>query len=292
MGASQKTKLALMLKSSNQHRRTAALDSLLNIPELFEEVLAHLPFLDLVIATGVNTTFREFIFSSQKLKRKLFLLPIKPQRSRKQRKQFDANGIFGPSMSHDDCLNGSVGLNSPSVTLCPFLLEPSHRMRMAHLTTRAAEAQLWPHIYLTDPPCAHAHVYFTFGGTNAEGVYVLVEAGRSIYRRDGVTFAAIQEALEQSGSVKVSHGGLVGSQRGRLKVGQKHVHAAMYNTTARAQVAICEKRYKCKLSLVLKDTTIKLHGDPVTIEEAVGSMVPVGGRQALYMSGRKIRFED
>ncbi|KAM0703191.1 hypothetical protein Q7P35_009129 [Cladosporium inversicolor] len=276
----------------DRHRRTVALDSLVNIPELFEEVLAQLPLLDLVIATGVNTTFRGFIFSSQKLKRKLFLLPTKPQGSRKQRKQFDPNGIFGPSMCHDECLNSLAGLNSPSVTLCPFLLEPSHRMRMTHLTARAAEAHLWPHIYLTDPPCAHAHVNFTFGGTNAEGLYVLLEAGRSIYRRDGVTCAAIQEALEQSGSVKVSHGGLVGSKCGRLKVGQKHVHAAMYNTTARAQVAMCEKRYKCKLSLVLKDTTIKLYGDPVTTKEAVGSMVPVGGIQALYMNARKIRFED
>ena len=121
---------------------------------------------------------------------------------------------------------------------------------------------------------------------------MLVEAGRSIYRRDGVTLTAIQEALEQSGSVKVSHGVLVGSQRGRLKVGRKQAHQPVYNTTVKAQVARCEKRYKCKLSLVLKETTIKLHGDPVISEEGTGSMVPVGGIQALYMSARKIRFKD
>jgi hypothetical protein len=170
MGASRKAKLAIRLKSLEQHQRTAPVDSLTNIPELFEEVLAQLPFLDLVIATGVNTTFRRFIFSFQRLKRKLFLLPPEPKGSRKRRKHLAEDGIFGAFMSHDDCLNGWDELNSPSVTLCPFLLEPSHRLGMAHLTTRLAEAQLWPHIYLTDPPCCHAHVYFTLGGTNAQEV--------------------------------------------------------------------------------------------------------------------------
>ncbi|GAB7323710.1 hypothetical protein MBLNU13_g07178t1 [Cladosporium sp. NU13] len=242
-GNFRNSKSTITLKSSSP-QRTAPLDSLVNIPELFEEVLVQLPFLDLVIATGVNTTFRKFIFSSQRLKRKLFLLPTKPQGSRKQRKHLDTNGIFGAFTSHDDCLNSLAELNPPSVLLCPFLLEPSHRLRTAHLSTRVAEAQLWPHVYLTNPPCVHAHVYFTYGGTNSEGAYVLVQASRSIYRRDGVTLTAIKEALEQSGSVKVSHGGLVGSQRGRLKVGQKHGHRPVYNTTVKAQVARCEKRYK------------------------------------------------
>ena len=124
-------------------------------------------------------------------------------------------------------------------------------------------------------------------------MYVLAEAGRSIYRRDGVTFVAIQEALEQSGSVQVNHGGLFTSARGRRKIGQKHEDKPKYNTTVSEQVERCEKRFKCKLSLVLKDTTIKLHGDPVLSEESTGSMVPVGGREALYgMNARKIRFED
>lgn len=215
VGDSRNAKLAVMLKSSLP-QCTTPVDALLNVPELFEEVLAQLPFLDLVIATGVNTAFRKFTFSSQRLKRKLFLLPTKPHGSRKQRKHLDTNGIYGAFMSFGDCLNGSTGLNSPAVSLCPSLLEPSYRPRTAHLSTRAAEAQLWPHVYLTNPPCVHAHVYFTYGGTNSEGAYVLVEAGRSIYRRDGVTLTAVREALEQSGSVKVSHGVLIGSNRGRL----------------------------------------------------------------------------
>jgi len=124
-------------------------------------------------------------------------------------------------------------------------------------------------------------------------VYVLVEAGRSIYLRDGVTFAAIQEALEQPGSVQVSHGRVVTSTGGRRKIGQKHEDRPKYNTTVAAQVERCEMRFKCKLSLVLKDTTIKLHGDAVISEESTSSMIAVGGREALYgMSARKIRFED
>lgn len=66
----------------------------------------------------------------------------------------------------------------------------------------------------------------------------------------------------------------------------------MYNTTARVQVEKCEERFNCKLSLVLKDTTIKLHGDPVTSDETTDSTVPVGGIQALYLNARKVRFDD
>jgi hypothetical protein len=107
-----------------------------------------------------------------------------------------------------------------------------------------------------------------------------------------VTFAAIQEALEQSGSVQVSHGELVKKERRKRKIAQKHAHAPVYTTTIKEQVAKCEMRYKCKLSLVLQDTTVKLHGDPVTTKEATGSVASLGGIQALYMNARKIRFED
>jgi hypothetical protein len=76
-------------------------------------------------------------------------------------------------------------------------------------------------------------------------------------------------------------------------MGQKHEDRPKYNTTVAEQVERCEKRFKCKLSLVQKDTTIKLHGDPVLSEESTSSMIPVGGREALYgMKARNIRFED
>ena len=195
------------------------MESFVTVPELFEELLDQLPFLDLVIATGVNATFRNFIASSQRLQRKLFLLPNKPCGSKEHRRRFDKKGIFGAYMSSNTCLDASANLDSPPVTLCPFLLEPSHSPRTAHLSIRAAKARFWPFMYLTQPPCVHAHVQFAYGGINEHGMYVLVEAGRTIYRRGGVTLAAIEEALSQSGSVQVSRGqSNMSSTRGCSKV--------------------------------------------------------------------------
>lgn len=283
-----------MSKASMQHQRAQYIDSIINIPELFEDILSQLSFLDLVIATGVNTAFREFILGSERLQRRLFLLPNKPQGTRRQRKFFDKSGIYGPFLESYDCLEVLGDLNPSPVTLCPFLLEPSHSPRTAHLSTRAAEAHFWPRMYLTDPPCAHAFINFTYNGTNTEGMYVLIEAGRSIYRRGGVTFAAIEEALSQLGGVKVSYGALSKSKRTTGKREERHVTPTLRQTTVARQVARCEKHYKCKLYMDLRATTIKLHGEPVVSGEMTSrSMIPVGGIQALYgMNARKIRFED
>lgn len=217
--AKARTAKQIVLNPSTHHQHTVAMESFVTVPELFEELLDQLPFLDLVIATGVNATFRNFIASSQRLQRKLFLLPNKPCGSKEHRRRFDKKGIFGAYMSSNTCLDASANLDSPPVTLCPFLLEPSHSPRTAHLSIRAAKARFWPFMYLTQPPCVHAHVQFAYGGINEHGMYVLVEAGRTIYRRGGVTLAAIEEALSQSGSVQVSRGqSNMSSTRGCSKV--------------------------------------------------------------------------
>jgi hypothetical protein len=282
-----------MLKSSTHHHRASGLEVIMNIPELFDAILDQLPFLDLVLATGVNTKFREFILNSQRLQRKLFMRASKPRTALEHRKHFDKKGIYGPYLRSHACLNVLSDLEPPPVTLCPFLLEPSHSPRTAHFSTRAAEALFWPRMHLTDPPCAHAHVNFTYGGTNTQGVYVMVEAGRTIFRRNGVTFAAIEEALSQLGSVKVRNGDVIKSRKGRYKTGETRENLILYNTTIAKQVVRCQKRYKCKLSMVLRATTIKLHGDPVISEEATKSTTPLGGIKALFgLNSQKIRFED
>jgi hypothetical protein len=280
-----------MLKSSTQ-QRSSGLDSIINIPELFDSILAHLPFLDLVIALGVNTTFREFILNSQKLQRKLFLLPSKPRSAREQRKHFDKRGIFGPYLGSYACLNFFAERNPSPVTLCPFLLEPSHSPRTAHLSARAAEAYFWPRMYLIDPPCAHAHVNFAYGGTNKQGRYVMLEASRTVFRRGGVTLWAIEEALSQIGSIKVRLGDLIKSRRGRYKTGETRENLILHDTTVVEQVR-CQKRYKCKLSMILGATAIRLHGYPIASEEASNSTTPLGGVKALFgLHPQKIRFEN
>lgn len=269
------------------------MDSVINIPELFESILLELPFLNLVIATGVNSTFRDFTFSSQKLQRKLFLLPTKQQRSRRQQKHFYKEGVFGPHMKQDACLSFLYRGEPPQVALCPFLLEPSFSPRTAHISTRAAEALSWPRMYLTDPPCAHAHVNFVYHGVTSHGRYVLMEAGRSIYRRGGVTLAAIEEALSQSGTVVVRRGNTSSVQNYRAGEDEDCSNLFLRNTTVAAQIVDCEKRYKCKLGMDLRATTIRLHGSPFISDETTKATIPMAGKYALYGScARKIRFDN
>jgi hypothetical protein len=53
----------------------------LNLPhEILEAVLSHLPTLSLIVATGVNMTFRTIVQNSQTLQRNLFLRPTNKPR--------------------------------------------------------------------------------------------------------------------------------------------------------------------------------------------------------------------
>jgi hypothetical protein len=267
----------------------ATMDSIINLPELFEEVLHQLPFLDLVIATGVNHTFRNFISSSPKLQRKLFQLPSLPPRSEEEQKHFSKQGIFGRGLKQDICLNFGTGEKPPTVTLCPFLLEPDCEPNTptAHLTTRAAEANFWPNMYLTDPPCAHAQIFFSYIGIY--GIYgekqLTVEAYRAVYRWDGVTLMTIEEALSQAGAVTIRE------RKGKRMISVRTIHG----TTLSAEVEGHQKLYRCELSMDVRATTISLHGIPVRSEEAPFVMMPMKGLQgvpATWGGARKIRFED
>jgi hypothetical protein len=262
------------------------MDSIINLPELFEEVLHQLPFLDLVIATGVNHTFRNFISSSPKLQRKLFQLPSPPPKSEKEQKHFSKRGIFGPYLDQDICLSLAITWQAPrTVILCPFLLEPCciPNTLIAHLTTRAAEANFWPNMYLTDPPCAHAHVFFQYVGVNKNFAHVIIEANRTLYRRDGVTFVAIEEALSQIGAVTIRVGRTTSSMHSRF----------LDDTALSDEVTKYQQRWKCKLSMNVGATTISLHGTPRRLEEVSSGPIPVRHWQGLYAWGaRKTHFVD
>jgi hypothetical protein len=265
------------------------MDSIINLPELFEEVLQQLPFLDLVIATGVNQTFRDFIASSPKLQRKLFQLPSLPPSSEKEQKHFSKQGIFGPYLNQDICLNLGTGKKPPTVTLCPFFLEPDCEPNTptAHLTARAAEANFWLNMYLTDPPCAHAQLFFSY--TGIYGIYgekqITVEAYRAVYRWQGVTLMTIEEALSQTGAVTIRE------RKGKHMIGVRTIHG----TTLSAEVESHQELYRCELSMDVRATTIRLHGIPVRSEEAPFVMMPMKGLQgvpAAWGGARKICFED
>lgn len=267
----------------------ATMDSIINLPELFEEVMYQLPFLDLVIATGVNHTFRNFISSSPKLQRKLFQLPSLPPKSEKEQGHFSKQGIFGRYLNQDICLSFGTGKKPPTLVLCPFLLEPDCEPNtpIAHLTARAAEANFWPNMYLTDPPCAHAQIFFSYIGMY--GVYgekqIIVEPYRAVYRWNGVTLMTIEEAISQDGAVTIKKG------NGKRVTGARTIHG----TTLSAEVERHQKLYRCELSMDVRATTISLHGIPLRSEEAPFVMMPMKGLQgvsAAWGGAHKIRFED
>lgn len=263
----------------------AHIDKVANIPELMEEILFQLPFLDLVLATGVNYTWRNIIYSSAKLQRKLFRLPSKELFG----KRFvDKHGVVGRRMNQKQCLdNDNEGWTA---TLCPFLLAPGYgyNYRSAFLTERAARATFWPYMYLTNPPCAHAHVDFTYKGVSKYGTLIIVEGGRSLYRRDGVTIVAIEEALYQSGAVKVK-----AIAKNSQHTPQTAWGTCIQKTTMWAQIAFCEKVYKCKLAIDFAETQIRLHCNPVAPEGTIRLAVPYRFKHmSTAVPVRKIKFED
>lgn len=261
------------------------MDSVGNIPELLEEILIELPFLDLVTATRVNHTWRNLIYSSVRLQRTLF---SRPTRAPATEDNVDKHGTVGRRMRQKDCLYNKT--KKWTATLCPFLLTPGFDHRSAHLTERAARAASWPYMHLTNPPCAHAHVYFTYKGISKYGTLILVEGGRSLYRWDGVTMVAIDEALYQSGTVVVRE--IVRSSRTRS---EHHVlpRKRLHNTTLSAEVAFCKKRYRCKMAIDVAETRIRLHCETRVPDSATISVIPFRFKHMVYAEpAHKIRFEE
>lgn len=229
------------------------MENLINTtPELFETILDFLPFLDLVMTSGVNRAFHNFITtSSPKLRRKLFLLAVKDPNS--QEDDVDKWGIIGRRKLCQEMLFRPP--KQRNVAICPYLLNrSSHYMRAAHLSRRAVEAEFWPDVFLTNPPCAHAVVSFTYSCTLKDGRVVSLEGTRSLFRKRGVTLVAIEEALSQRGLVKGKESGMDRAYK-------------MQNTTLYAQIPRWEKRFGCTLELDRQQTIIKLHGDPLPTEE-------------------------
>lgn len=261
------------------------MDSVGNIPELLEEILIQLPFLDLVTATRVNHTWRDFIYSSVRLQRKLF---SRPTRAPAQEDDVDKHGMIGRWKSHKYCLYNKT--KKWTATLCPYLLTPGYDRRSAHLTERAVRADSWPYMHLTNPPCAHAHVYFTYKGISEDDTLVIVEGGRSLYRWDGVTIAAIDEALYQSGAVKVREIVRWSSTQSEPKV---LLRQWLQNTTLSAEVASCEEYYSCKMAIDVAETRIRLHCETRVPDGVASYVVPFRFKPMVYaVPGRKIRFEE
>lgn len=130
----------------------------------------------------------------------------------------------------------------------------SRYLSTAHLSERAVAAPIWPDIFLTNPPCAHAVVTFVYTCNMGCGVNLVLEATRSLYRRRGVTLLAVEEALSQTGAVRTRQSN---QRKGNLEQA----------TTVYEMIRISERTHKRKMHLDRKMTSIRLHGDPLPTEE-------------------------
>jgi hypothetical protein len=228
------------------------MDAVINTAELFEAILEQLPFLDLVLATGVNHRFRDFINGSKKLKRKLFILPATSAKHK-----LNKRGVIGSSITQEDLLENPI---QEPVMLLPSLLVNSTIPQTAHLSERAVKATFLPYDkYLTQPPCAHITVHFTYVCITPDETHIQLEATRSSYRKKGVTLLSIRQMLFQSGAVKVRSG-----DRKQFKNDQGFFR---YDTTMHDEIDLAERFYGCKMKIHLAQTTVGLYANILPQEE-------------------------
>jgi hypothetical protein len=246
MGKSLKKVLALR-KKKTPNKPPSAMDTVINTSELLEAILEQLPFLDLVIATGVNHRFRDTVRSSRILKRKLFLLPIAPKEDKRNK-----YGVLGGSTTQQDLLETPI--QEPAVFLLPSLLENSTIPQTAHLTARAIRVHYLPHgKFLTNPPCAHLTVHFVYVCVTRDDVHIQLEGTRSTYRAKGVTLLSVENLLSQCGAVKVRC-----AKREKFK---KLEGTMNHGVSMGAAVAYYERLYDCKMKICLPQTTLSLYAN-------------------------------
>jgi hypothetical protein len=70
----------------------------------------------------------------------------------------------------------------------------------ALLDKRILELRVWPHMYLTEPPCTCAHIDVEYAVQTPAGARTL-RVRRTVYEPSGVTFGVIHDALHEKGFV-------------------------------------------------------------------------------------------
>lgn len=194
--------------------------------EVLENILSRLPIFDLVVATGVSTSFRDAVKNSPTLQRKLFLLPTKgPQLCARLQNVNYGSGIVvtekkESSSEADDgeldlLLHGRYSGPYTVATLCPFLLARVHKTRSVHnrvmqsnhgsekfyFSKVAALAEHWADMYLTDPPCKEMTVHLRYRAGVAK--QYSISAVRDVYCEAGITLGSILKAVHLRGVVEI-----------------------------------------------------------------------------------------
>lgn len=231
--------------------------TVLNVPELLESILSHLPMKDLFITGRVNKTFYRLIVTSPTLQRQLFLLPGKGQpKWQLLQSSIDGQKYASVASSSDDASafpsTNITKLGNPRsiVRINPLLelrrgsenkdmhidkaMESRGILDSAYLDERICESKAWPNMYLTDPPCTCVHIDVDYADTSLIGCPVL-RARRCVYDPAGVTFGAIYETLHEKGPIAV--------YERRKFVWNDYELYIEHNTTMREQVELQEKEF-------------------------------------------------
>ena len=236
--------LTTMETSNPPEHSLHAMNTVINTAELLEAILDQLPFLDLVLVTRVNHRFLDFINVSKKLKRKLFMLPVASTKH-----NLNKHGVIGSSSTQKKLRNNPI---QEPVHLLPSLLVESTFPRTAHLTKRATRTTNLPYKkFLTNPPCAHLTVHFTYVCIAPDGTHIQLEATRSSSRAKGVTLWSVEQMLFQPGAVKI--------RCGTRATFRKQEGYFEYGSTMNDEIESFERLYGCKMKINLPQTTLRLY---------------------------------
>jgi hypothetical protein len=185
--------------------------------ELLETILSYLPTLDLIVATGVNMTFRNLVQNSPTLQSKLFLRPTnKPREFVKlqddckvavaAQKDFDHG--FLPYNKDDPA---QQDLTYEIAALCPLLIPQADYesdgesayggSRVVCLSRLAPLAEHWANMYLTNPPSTEVRFDLTYHGGYARQYSVAERYNVSC--ETGVTLASLLDVIYLKGDIVV-----------------------------------------------------------------------------------------
>jgi hypothetical protein len=241
-------------KKKTSNKSPSAMDTVINTTELLEAILDQLPFLDLVIATGVNQLLRGTVRTSKILKRKLFIFPISYASTKHE---LSKQGVIGSGITQAELLANPI---QEPVNLLPSLLVSSPIPKTAHLTERAITVHYLPHgKFLTNPPCAHLTVHFVYVCVTPDDIHIQLEGTRSTYRARGVTLLSVEMLLSQCGAVKV--------RCAPHEIFKKLEGTMNHGVSMGAAVAYYERLYDCEMKICLPQTTLSLYANILPRED-------------------------
>lgn len=190
-------------------------DLVFGTAELFEAILTELPFFDLVVASGVNHRFRDFVTGSRKLQQQLFLLPVPdPARCDQQKGPAqERQGALSPYNSDDSDANELNSLDFHEFgDVCPILdlltdnlyIGRNYKSVRTLLQQRLGKTGSWRRMYLTRPPLKLVSFDEVYVVDRTDGSTVTYKTSHLAEHDEGVKFSHIDEEAHKHASVYVS----------------------------------------------------------------------------------------